>query len=62
LELAQEGKKVYVCSYSKGLIEAICQAFSENNFTNFREYTADIDDRVKREELLNVNEYWKKTK
>jgi len=48
LELAWEEKKVYVCSYSKGLIEAICQAFQENNFTNFREYTADIDDWVKR--------------
>jgi len=27
LELAWEEKKVYVCSYSKGLIGAICQAF-----------------------------------
>jgi len=60
LELAREEKKVCAHSYSKGLIKAIGQAFWENNTTNFREYTADIDDWVKREELLNVNEYWKK--
>jgi len=61
LFMAQEGKKIYVLSYSKEFIKDLCYAFQMNDMGDkIQDYTSDTDDNVKRWYMSNVSTSWKR--
>jgi len=61
LFMVQEGKKIYVLSYSKEFIKDLCYAFQMNGMGDkIQDYTSDTDDNIKRWDMSNFNTSWKR--
>jgi len=61
VNMAQAVLKIYVASFSKNFIKDLCYAMELNGMGDkIQDYTADTNEKTKREDMKNVKAAWKK--